>query len=607
MKIATSGVDMTGKAYILRPATGRTIDLTGMIFDKLTVIGYAGKKLWLCLCECNNIKLINGDSLKSGKSCSCGCKTTGFKDITGQVFGDLKVLGKAIDKNGKWNNKWTCECTCGTIKDINGHSLRSGETTSCGHNTTGFKDLTGQTFGELKVLEYIGDQYYKVQCSCNEIYNVYGPNLRAGRVKSCGHDIKQDLTGKILYNWQIIEYVTDKDRLKQAGIAESSFKETWVLCRCACGRQKIINLHTIRSGKSQSCGHCNQTDEQLSMIATKENFIIALELEAKRLNRKPYISEIAQLLGLKGQSVSRYIDMYNARQYVEYLNTMSEFELQVKEFISSLGIEYISNDRNVLNPKELDIFIPDKHLAIECNGDYHHDSTHKSKDYHQNKTLQCLEKGIYLIHIFEHEWKNESTHLKIKNLIKQSLGIYRVRLYARNTVVKEIPNYTANDFLNKYHLQGIVNATTCLGLYYNNELVQVMTFGRSRFNSNYDVELLRLCTKADYLIVGGASKLFKYYINKYKVKNIVSYCDISKFTGNVYEQLGFKYDGLTAINYMYADHTRTIILNRLQCTKQKLIENKWGTEEQTEEEIMAQHNYVKIYSCGNKRYIWQRA
>ena len=92
----------------------------------------------------------------------------------------------------------------------------------------------------------------------------------------------------------------------------------------------------------------------------------------------------------------------------------------------------------------------------------------------------------------------------------------------------------ANDFLNLYHLQGgLMKQSICLGLYYNNELVELMTFGKPRYNKNYEYELLRLCSHKDYSITGGTQKLFKYFIDNYKPSSIISYCDIAKFTGDV--------------------------------------------------------------------------
>lgn len=88
------------------------------------------------------------------------------------------------------------------------------------------------------------------------------------------------------------------------------------------------------------------------------------------------------------------------------------------EFIKSLTNETILiNDRNAIYPKELDIYVPSLKIAFEADGNYFHSK--KDKFYHQQKTIDCFNKGIRLFHIIEFEWnKNRS---KIEDII--SLGI----------------------------------------------------------------------------------------------------------------------------------------------------------------------------------------
>lgn len=158
--------------------------------------------------------------------------------------------------------------------------------------------------------------------------------------------------------------------------------------------------------------------------------------------------------------------------------------------------------------------------------------------------------------------------------------------------------------MNAYHLQGAVNAEICYGLYFNDMLVEVMTIGRPRFSAEADYELLRLCTLPDYLIVGGAGKLFTRFKTDFPRNSVVTYCDISKFSGKVYENLGMTFETYTAPSYVYVDKHNNV-LSRYQCTKKRLIELNYGTEEQTEEEIMLSRNYLKIYNSGNARYIYR--
>lgn len=63
------------------------------------------------------------------------------------------------------------------------------------------------------------------------------------------------------------------------------------------------------------------------------------------------------------------------------------------------------NIRTIIPPYELDIFVPEKNLAIEYCGLYwHSEERGKDKYYHKNKYTMCKERGIDLITIFEDEY-----------------------------------------------------------------------------------------------------------------------------------------------------------------------------------------------------------
>ena len=128
---------------------------------------------------------------------------------------------------------------------------------------------------------------------------------------------------------------------------------------------------------------------------------------------------------------------------------------------------------------------------------------------------------------------------------------------------KEVRN-----FLDENHLQGACTSKINLGLFYNDELVEVMTFSKPRFNKNYDYELLRLCSKKYISVIGGASKLFKYFITNHSGCSVISYANRRFSNGNIYRQLGFKELKASNPNYFYC--TNDIVLTRYQCQKHKL-------------------------------------
>ncbi len=91
-------------------------------------------------------------------------------------------------------------------------------------------------------------------------------------------------------------------------------------------------------------------------------------------------------------------------------------------------------------------------------------------------------------------------------------------------------------FLDENHIQGNCISKYRYGLYYNNELISLMTFGKSRFKDEF--ELLRFCNKLGYNVVGGASKLFFHFLKDHEeIKEVISYADRRWSVGNLYFKL----------------------------------------------------------------------
>ena len=134
-----------------------------------------------------------------------------------------------------------------------------------------------------------------------------------------------------------------------------------------------------------------------------------------------------------------------------------------------------------------------------------------------------------------------------------------------------------------------------------------MTFGKSRYSKKYSIELLRLCSNSK--VIGGANKLFKYYIENYKPNSIVSYCDLAKFEGNVYKELGFKKSSRAISRHWYNIKLNDHITDRLLFKRgfDNLFGDIFGRygAGTSNELLMLQHGFVEIYDCGQATYIWK--
>lgn len=225
--------------------------------------------------------------------------------------------------------------------------------------------------------------------------------------------------------------------------------------------------------------------------------------------------------------------------------------------------------------------------------------TGKSKTYHYDKSQEAVSHGYRCIHIWD--WDNTESILE---LLKNN----RKKIYARQCSVSLVDTRECKSFLNDYHLQGYIKADICLALMYEGEIAALMTFSKPRYNRNYQFELLRYCSK--YNIVGGAEKLFKHFVGSYDPQSIISYCDLSKFTGDVYPRLGFKFKSYSIGKHWYNIKTKKHITNNLLIQRgfDQLLGKEYGCygKGTPNEELMLQHGFVEIYDAGQATYIWKK-
>lgn len=216
-------------------------------------------------------------------------------------------------------------------------------------------------------------------------------------------------------------------------------------------------------------------------------------------------------------------------------------------------------------------------------------------NYHRDKSKLARDSGYSVIHVFD--WDDVD---KVVQLLK-----FRVTAYARKCDVKVVSEIDTNNYLDMYHLQGTCRGQKIrLGLYHDNQLVSLMTFGKSRFNKSCEYELLRYCSH--YNVVGGAEKLFKYFVDNYKPNSIVSYCDTSKFSGKVYDALGFKYIKTNSPRkHWYSLKEKRHITDGLLLSQgyDRLFKENHGKGTSNEELILSR-GYLPVYDCGQATYIW---
>lgn len=290
-----------------------------------------------------------------------------FKDITGQKFGKLLVLG--VDHTEGKLTYWKCRCDCGNETVVVGGAIKSGHTKSCGcaHKKALLKDLTGQRFYKLVVESYSrqdGKKHlWNCICDCGERLEADGKVLRAGNRTSCGCARRSFKLGARKHN------LTNM-RFGRLLAIEPTNHSMWK-CKCDCGNNKDVKTSDLLRGFVTSCGCVS-----LNFVGSK------------------------------------------------YENEIRDF---VKSLVPNLSIEKskILYNSNTNRCREIDIYIPELKLGIEYNGSAFHTSSNskfglnKSKYYHRNKFLQAKKQGIRLISVFDIDYENDK--LKILEIIGNAI------------------------------------------------------------------------------------------------------------------------------------------------------------------------------------------
>jgi len=313
------------------------------------------------------------------------------------------------------------------------------------------------------------------------------------------------------------------------------------------------------------------------------------------------LSEIAENLGIDGTIVGKDFKRYGIETR---LFSRSRSEIEVYNYISSiLSSEIKARDFSAIK-EELDIYVPEKNLAIEFDGLYYHsysevpESSDKFK--HRRKTLKCKEIGIKLFHIFENEWLDPVKREIWKSILSSKMIDPAVVVYGRDTKVKELGTTEAKVFLLENHLQGFSPATKYYGLYKDTNLVMVVTL---KLYKDGLWELTRFCSKKNTKIIGGASKLLSYFEKNVDWNIIYTFADLRYSYGDLYKKLGFDLSDEVGVSYYYTD--RKTVFHKRGFQKQylsKILGDLYDPNKTEFENVLGSGKYRIIYDCGKLKF-----
>lgn len=517
------------------------------------------------------------------KCVTCGKEFNAIGTAThcpGPHYKTCEVCGKEFEWD--YNNpKRCCSRKCSA-------QLRKQTITS----NTKICELCGKEFvPRNNTQRYCDDDHFRPCPICGKLVKIKAVYDEA---RCCSVECTNKLraqTCQSKYGVQIAsQYAETRKKLSEAGKSEESIAkrkktclERWGVefaCQAPELRKRISD--TVKSKECQS--KIRKTTKERYGVSYAMQSEICMQRFRESVESKygvPYFCMTDECKAAQGNIISKINREFGAKLKSAHIPYQYEFRIERNSY---------------------DFHILDTNILIEINPTYTHNmygnhwGSKLPKEYHAEKTKLAREHGYRCINVWD--WDDWN---KVISLLQP-----KVPVYARKCTIAEIDAKTANIFETKYHLQGKVNRQrVCIGLYHQGELIQVMTFGKPRYNKKYEWELLRLCSNSKYAVVGGAERLWKYFITQYQPKSVISYCDVSKFDGKVYERLGMKLQYVNAPNTIWSFEDAAITNNFLL---QRGFDQIFGTsygKGTSNEELMLLHGWLPIADCGQAVYAYE--
>lgn len=391
-------------------------------------------------------------------------------------------------------------------------------------------------------------------------------------------------------------------------------------------RQKAMDNHRAKYGvnwpnqRKENLTDPTKFEEYLKFEEDPEEYILTHYIN------QPSTVQIGHDIGLDSTTVSTKL----AKLGIKHLCTPTQscMEAELTEFICKCNpkLQIIKQDRSIITPQEIDVYLPELKIGFECNPTCTHNSSFsdpwggspKHYKYHANKSKLALDNDVFIYHIFGYEWTNKRD--LIQSQIMNLIGSNPDKIYGRNTEIKLVSANDASKFLDDNHRQGPAVASVRLGLYdkQNGQLVSLMTFGKMRHGigkksdqTDNEYELIRFCNLKYTSVVGGASKLFKHFIKEYNPDKVVSFSDVAHTKGSLYQTLGFTNVSISSPGYTWVNIYTDKYYNRVNCQKKNLPKlfsdvTEHDINNLTEPQIMMQHNYAQVFDSGVTRWEWYK-
>lgn len=351
---------------------------------------------------------------------------------------------------------------------------------------------------------------------------------------------------------------------------------------------------------AQDNSHGSSLDEEFSntdiMSQLERNIQIRLErIEGYKNKRRP--SLIVRCSSCDWTSKVSLVFAKNDRCPRCALGKSTQ-QREIASWINSLGFNAITNVKGIIGRQKIDIYIPEKSLGVEISSlKWHNEEAGRDSNYQELKTDMSDKYGVFLIHIFEDEWR-ENKEI-VKSIIRSHAGIIDKKYDARKCDVRQLSVKDRKEFFNENHMDGDAISTISWGLYYKDELVSALSLRRPFHKSAHknSIEVGRFCSLNGTSVRGALGKLMKQakkYAKEEEYEKILTYVDRRFGDGHGYEKIGFKYVKTTSPRFWWTDFE-----NRFNRFKYRADRSKGMTEAQVADGA----GVVRVWGCGNKVYV----
>ena len=377
-------------------------------------------------------------------------------------------------------------------------------------------------------------------------------HLRTHGCFKCGHKIAANKRLSNIYSFEKKALKIHCDFYDYSkSIYEHSEKPIIIICPIHGEFEQLPSVH-LKGSKCPQCAEENRI--KLTSLSLKEFINGAKEIHGdfydysltEYINSKIKVKIICPIHGEFLQLPQNHL---HGRGCPKCANIKkSKEEENIYKILNDWNINIIKNDRLIFQNKyELDLYLPNYNLAIEYNGLYWHSSEFRDNLYHQNKYLDCYEKGINLIQIFEDEWLHQRE--KVIDKLKRYLNIQKDNIIDINQcVIEELNNqntldlyyFEEDNFLeidDLRHEKSDINIV----LKYNNEIISILSLNKENDNKYI---ITRFFDRLNYQINNSFKTLLNWFIQNFKSSEIEYSDDLRWSQEKLLLNNGFVFDKL---------------------------------------------------------------